>query len=132
VTGKPSPFLLTDIIAKHNCVPAKMIMVGDRLDTDILWGRNTGMATLLVMTGGANKQGPEPPDGCIATRPLSSRNRQRLLCHRASLVSLPSLRPPSRARSSRLSRVEINSSEACRRACVATAQLFLKPAAGTL
>lgn len=51
VTGKPSPFLLSDIIAKHNCVPHKMIMVGDRLDTDILWGRNTGMATLLVMTG---------------------------------------------------------------------------------
>lgn len=51
VTGKPSPFLLSDIIAKHNCVPHKMIMVGDRLDTDILWGRNTGMSTLLVMTG---------------------------------------------------------------------------------
>jgi hypothetical protein len=27
VTGKPSPFLLTDIIARHGCVPAKMIMV---------------------------------------------------------------------------------------------------------
>jgi phosphoglycolate phosphatase len=52
ITGKPSPFLLSDIIARHNCVPQKMIMVGDRLDTDILWGRNTGMATLLVMTGG--------------------------------------------------------------------------------
>jgi ribonucleotide monophosphatase NagD (HAD superfamily) len=64
VTGKPSPFLLTDIIAKHNCVPAKMIMVGDRLDTDILWGRNTGMATLLVMTGGAQVQGSSPPEGC--------------------------------------------------------------------
>lgn len=52
ITGKPSPFLLSDIIARHNCVPQKMIMVGDRLDTDILWGRNTGMATLLVLTGG--------------------------------------------------------------------------------
>lgn len=51
VTGKPSPFLLTDIVARHGCVPARMMMVGDRLDTDILWGRNTGMATLLVMTG---------------------------------------------------------------------------------
>lgn len=51
VTGKPSPFLMQDIAAKHNVQPAKSIMVGDRLDTDILWGLNTGMATLLVMTG---------------------------------------------------------------------------------
>jgi ribonucleotide monophosphatase NagD (HAD superfamily) len=51
VTGKPSPFLMQDIAAKHGVQPARSIMVGDRLDTDILWGLNTGMATLLVMTG---------------------------------------------------------------------------------
>lgn len=52
ITAKPSPFLMSDIMAKHNCVPARMLMVGDRLDTDVLWGLRTGMATLLVMTGG--------------------------------------------------------------------------------
>jgi ribonucleotide monophosphatase NagD (HAD superfamily) len=28
-----------------------MVMVGDRLDTDIAWGKATGMGTQLVMTG---------------------------------------------------------------------------------
>jgi 4-nitrophenyl phosphatase len=42
---------MQDITAKHGVQPARSIMVGDRLDTDILWGLNTGMATLLVMTG---------------------------------------------------------------------------------
>lgn len=42
---------MQDIAAKHGVQPARSIMVGDRLDTDVLWGLNTGMATLLVMTG---------------------------------------------------------------------------------
>lgn len=52
ITGKPSPFLMSDIAAKHGVTPSRSIMVGDRLDTDIAWGFNTGMATLLVLTGG--------------------------------------------------------------------------------
>jgi ribonucleotide monophosphatase NagD (HAD superfamily) len=51
VTGKPSPFLVTDIIARHGCLPGRMVMVGDRLDTDMLWGNTAGMRSLLVMTG---------------------------------------------------------------------------------
>jgi phosphoglycolate phosphatase len=60
VTGKPACFLVNDIIARHACSPHKMIMVGDRLDTDILWGRNTGMATLLVMTGEGSRASMAP------------------------------------------------------------------------
>jgi len=37
VTGKPSPFLMQDIAAKHGVQPSKSIMVGDRLDTDIVF-----------------------------------------------------------------------------------------------
>lgn len=51
ITGKPSPFLMSDITLKHDVTPGRTIMVGDRLDTDVLWGLNTGMCTLLVMTG---------------------------------------------------------------------------------
>ncbi|GBF99032.1 phosphoglycolate phosphatase [Raphidocelis subcapitata] len=51
VTGKPSPFMLRDVCAAHATTPDRMIMVGDRLDTDIAWGHATGMATLLVLTG---------------------------------------------------------------------------------
>jgi hypothetical protein len=42
---------LTGIIRRHSFDPARTIMAGDRLDTDILFGKNGGIATLLVMTG---------------------------------------------------------------------------------
>lgn len=53
LTGKPSPFLIQDIVSTHGVTPQRMLMVGDRLDTDIAWGAATGMSTLLVMTGEA-------------------------------------------------------------------------------
>jgi 4-nitrophenyl phosphatase len=49
--GKPASTMLDCIKAKVNFVPERTIMVGDRLDTDILFGQNGGLATLLVMTG---------------------------------------------------------------------------------
>lgn len=50
--GKPGKTMLDCIKAKHEFDPARTIMIGDRLDTDIMFGKNGGVSTLLVMTGG--------------------------------------------------------------------------------
>jgi len=49
--GKPSRGMMECIKAKHQFDPKKAIMVGDRLDTDIAFGKMGGLATLLVLTG---------------------------------------------------------------------------------
>jgi phosphoglycolate phosphatase len=51
VVGKPSSYLLDYLVREHSLRPDEMCMVGDRLDTDILFGQNTGLKTLLVMSG---------------------------------------------------------------------------------
>eukprot|EP01027_Heterolobosea_sp_BB2_P007195 GEZU01010724.1.p1 GENE.GEZU01010724.1~~GEZU01010724.1.p1 ORF type:complete len:327 (-),score=71.84 GEZU01010724.1:14-973(-) len=49
--GKPSPWLVDNIVREHNLDRSRTIMVGDRLDTDIMLGVNAGIASLLVLTG---------------------------------------------------------------------------------
>lgn len=51
VVGKPSDFMLADIARTFNLDRSKMCMVGDRLDTDIMFGKNGGLATCLVLSG---------------------------------------------------------------------------------
>ncbi|KAF8843499.1 2-phosphoglycolate phosphatase [Paxillus ammoniavirescens] len=49
--GKPAKTMLDCIQAKVHFDPERTIMVGDRLNTDILFGQAGGLATLLVLTG---------------------------------------------------------------------------------
>ncbi|KAL0945922.1 hypothetical protein HGRIS_012203 [Hohenbuehelia grisea] len=49
--GKPASTMLDCIKAKVDFDPKRTIMIGDRLNTDIQFGRNGGLATLLVLTG---------------------------------------------------------------------------------
>ncbi|KAL6309511.1 2-phosphoglycolate phosphatase [Sparassis latifolia] len=61
--GKPAGTMLDCIRAKHDYDPKRTIMVGDRLNTDIEFGKNGGLATLLVLTGIAKEAevfGPNP------------------------------------------------------------------------
>jgi len=50
-TGKPSSTMLDCVKAKVHFDPERTIMVGDRLNTDILFGKSGGLTTLLVFTG---------------------------------------------------------------------------------
>lgn len=48
----PDEFSLTlCFFFRFHIAPSKMCMVGDRLDTDILFGQDGGCKTLLVLSG---------------------------------------------------------------------------------
>ncbi|XP_018677467.2 phosphoglycolate phosphatase 2-like isoform X3 [Musa acuminata AAA Group] len=51
VVGKPSTFLMDFLLERFQIDTTRMCMVGDRLDTDILFGKNAGCKTLLVLSG---------------------------------------------------------------------------------
>lgn len=51
VCGKPSMNLLSAIQAEHKLDLKRSIMVGDRLNTDMKFGLDGGLGTLLVLTG---------------------------------------------------------------------------------
>ena len=49
--GKPSKKLAEEIVEELHLDPKRMCMVGDRLNTDMLFGKSVGMQTLLVLSG---------------------------------------------------------------------------------
>nr|ABK24589.1 unknown [Picea sitchensis] len=51
VVGKPSTFMMDYVSKKFQISKSQICMVGDRLDTDILFGQNGGCKTLLVLSG---------------------------------------------------------------------------------
>ncbi len=56
VCGKPSQIMMDCVQAKYHLDPKKTVMVGDRLNTDIKFGNNGGLATLMVLTGIENEE----------------------------------------------------------------------------
>merc|ERR1719183_3436342 len=51
VVGKPSPFMLDWMCNRFGIKKNQICMVGDRLDTDIMFGIDGGLRTLLVLSG---------------------------------------------------------------------------------
>ncbi len=51
IVGKPSDIMIQVAVQSMGLSPDACILVGDRLETDILMGRKAGMATALVLTG---------------------------------------------------------------------------------
>ncbi|XP_068439033.1 glycerol-3-phosphate phosphatase [Clinocottus analis] len=49
--GKPNRFMFDCVASKFGVDPDRCLMVGDRLDTDIMLGFNCGLKTLLTLTG---------------------------------------------------------------------------------
>ncbi len=64
VIGKPETPAMLEILQLAYATPEDTIVVGDRLDTDILVGKRIGACTVLVLTGIAKEEDLEfaPPD----------------------------------------------------------------------
>ncbi|XP_060135417.1 SH3 domain-binding protein 1 [Zootoca vivipara] len=54
VIGKPNTYMFECIVERFGVDPSRMLMVGDRLETDILFGKNCGLETVLTLTGVSN------------------------------------------------------------------------------
>jgi len=55
VVGKPSHHMADAILGLLNLPPEACIMIGDRLETDVLMGLNAGMAGTLTLTGATHE-----------------------------------------------------------------------------
>lgn len=51
ILGKPETYMFQAIKESHSIDPARTIMIGDRCDTDILFGKRNGVRTLMVGSG---------------------------------------------------------------------------------
>lgn len=51
IAGKPAPLLYRQAMDRMGTSPEETLVIGDRLDTDILGGIRLGMPTALVLTG---------------------------------------------------------------------------------
>jgi NagD protein len=51
VAGKPSTMIVKMVLERLGLKASECLMIGDRLETDILMGKTAGMSTALVLTG---------------------------------------------------------------------------------
>lgn len=83
IIGKPQPEMMRQALHRMGGTPANTAVLGDRLDTDILAGRNAGLPAIMVLSGVSTRaeaeRGPIRPDlifddiGAIADALLDGR-----------------------------------------------------------
>jgi len=56
VLGKPSPRMIETTLDDVGAEPTECLMVGDRIETDILMGERAGMTTVLVLSGVTDRE----------------------------------------------------------------------------
>ncbi|MGN0982932.1 MAG: HAD hydrolase-like protein, partial [Candidatus Limivicinus sp.] len=54
--GKPNPLMMRNGLNLLNCHSAEAVMIGDRMDTDIISGMESGMSTVLVLSGVSTRE----------------------------------------------------------------------------
>ncbi|OYT37858.1 MAG: haloacid dehalogenase, partial [Desulfurococcales archaeon ex4484_58] len=59
ITGKPNPWVLDFIIEKYSIDPSELLIIGDRVDIDVLMGIKKGIDTLYILTGVGKPDDPE-------------------------------------------------------------------------
>lgn len=52
--GKPNPLMMRTGLKLLNAHSADAVMIGDRMDTDVISGMEAGMSTVLVLSGVSN------------------------------------------------------------------------------
>ena len=66
ISGKPEPYLFQLAMRRMGVMPNETLMVGDRLETDVLGGQNAGCHTAQVLSGVSTRAEGEalqtPPD----------------------------------------------------------------------
>jgi HAD superfamily hydrolase (TIGR01450 family) len=71
VVGKPSPIILEVALQRLGVAAADCVIVGDRLETDIVMGKRHGLATVLVLSGVTRAGDPRideiSPDAVLAS-----------------------------------------------------------------
>ncbi|MFH1074577.1 MAG: phosphoglycolate/pyridoxal phosphate family phosphatase [Candidatus Firestonebacteria bacterium] len=61
--GKPESFMLEILLKQEKIEPEEAVVVGDRYDTDVLFGKNAGAKTVMVLTGVTSKKEAEKYKG---------------------------------------------------------------------
>lgn len=57
--GKPNPLMMRTGLKLLKCHSGEAVMIGDRMDTDVISGLESGMSTVLVLSGVSNAQTPK-------------------------------------------------------------------------